>query len=680
MKILTRWTLTLTAALAAVVLQPSVGRTQSVSTFLGGSGTSELAQTGWTTAGNWNTGTVPSGSSVWAQINSSTAPILRINYGSTAIATGGTMSVGAISFLPTIALATGSTYELRNSSTSTVGVQRYYGVDTTVDGQSRKYILINTSTVSDVGVSQSGGVGSVGQTFELMNSGAIHVGANTSLTLSPQIKDGSGSQSITKTGQGILSFSGVTYASTAAGTANYSITSTYSGGFVLNGGIVQWASSGTAGVSTPFGLGPVTLQSGTLRSTTTGGRLIYNNVVLDGSATLGSTASGFTGNITVSNTSGSRSTTIASNSVITTADGVTTDWQQAMSGTGGLTKAGSGILNLSGSTQRSTFSGGFVADGGIVQWTNSGTPGVSTPFGLGSLTLRSGTLRSTGTTSREINTSVVLDGAVTLGSTTAGQTGIITVTNSGSTTVASNSVVTIVDGGTTAWNQATSGAGAVTKAGSGILIFTGSGGSLTHSGSTVVQAGTLIMNANLASAGAVSVLNGATLFGSGTIAGPATVQSGGLLSPGSAAANSGVLTFGSSLGLSGQTLLEMTGTGRGSQYDAFTIAGGLTYGGSLQLQFSGTLPEGTYNLFGGFSSQSGSFSTISLTGGYSGSLTNSSGVWTGTFGSQSLTFSNATGALLIVPEPTTGLLTGLACAMAAATLSRRRRLDADRPS
>ena len=663
MKILTRWTLMLTAALAAVVIQPSVGRTQSVSTFLGGSGATATNQQSWTQAGNWNTGVVPTGTGVWAQINSSTSPLLRILYTATSVGSGTSLTVGAISFLPTLAVSSGSTYEIQNNSSGTKGTLKLYGVTTTIDGTSRNVILDNRTTLSEVNFTQT----LAGQDFELYTSGAVNVAANTQLTLSPLIRDGSGSQSITKIGQGTLQFP-----------SSNSAASTYAGGFLLNGGIVQWAASGTAGVSTPFGLGPLTLQSGTLRSTTTGGRLIYNNVVLDGSVTLGSTASGFTGKITVNNTSGS--TTIASTSVITTADGVTTEWQQAMSGTGGLTKAGSGILELSGSTQRSTFTGGFVADGGVVQWTNSGTPGVSTPFGLGSLTLRSGTLRSTGTTSREINTSVVLDGAVTLGSTTAGQTGIITVTNSGSTTVASNSVVTIVDGGTTAWNQATSGAGAVTKAGSGILIFTGSGGSLTHSGSTVVQAGTLIMKANLASAGAVSVLNGATLFGSGTIAGPATVQSGGILSPGSAASSAGVLTFGSSLGLSGQTLLEMTGTDRGSQYDAFTIAGGLTYGGSLQLQFSGTLPEGTYNLFSGFSSQSNSFSTISLTGGYSGSLTNNSGVWTGTFGSQSLTFSNATGDLLIVPEPTTGLLTGLACAMAAATLSRRRRLDADRPN
>jgi len=516
------------AVAAAVGLQSVPAAAQTVSTFLGGSGTTELAQTGWTTAGNWNPGVVPTGTAVWPQINSSTATALRVNYGSSSVGTTGTLTVGAISFLPTLTVATGSTYEFRNSSSSQRGTLRFYGVDTTVDGVPRRVILDNRTSLGDIGVSQS----SQGQDYELYTSGAINVAANTSLTLSPLIRDGSGSQSITKIGQGMLSFAGVGYAVT---TTNNSGSSTYSGGFVLNGGIVQWALSGTAGVGTPFGLGSLTLRSGTLRSTSASGRSINTSVILDGSATLGSGDAGFTGSITVNS------------------------------------------------------SGGSLA-----------------------------------------------------------------------TTVASNSILTIVEGGSTTWNQATSGTGSITKAGSGILRFTGAGGSLNHTGNTVAQSGTLIMNANLASASAVSVLSGATLFGTGTIAGAATSVSGAVVSPGAVAGGAGVLTLGSSLGLGGQTLLELTGTTRGIQYDAFDVAGGLTYGGSLQLQFSGTLPDGTYNLFSGFGSQVGTFSSIVAAGGYSGALSESSGVWTGTFGSQTLTFSNSTGELVIVPEPASVLAAGLA--------------------
>ena len=514
---------------------------QSVSTFLGGSGATDLAQTGWTTTGNWNTSVVPTGTAAWAQINSSTATVLRVNYGSSAVGTTGTLTVGAISFLPTLTVATGSTYEFRNSSGSQRGTLRFYGIDSTVDGVPRRIILDNRTSLGDIGVSQS----SQGQDYELYTSGAINVAATSSLTLSPLIRDGVGSQSITKLGQGVLSFAGVGYAVT---TTNNSGSSTYSGGFVLNGGVVQWALSGTAGVGTPFGLGPLTLRSGTLRSTTASGRSINTSVILDGTATLGSTDSGLTGNITVNSASGSLATTIAS-----------------------------------------------------------------------------------------------------------------------------DSVVTIVAGGSTAWNQSTSGTGSLTKSGAGILRFTGAGGSLNHTGETIVQSGTMMMNANLASASAVSVLSGATLFGSGTIAGSATTLSGAVLSPGASAGTPGVLTFGNSLALGGQTLLELTGTTRGALYDAFDVTGGLTYGGDLQLQFSGTLPEGTYSLFGGFSSQGGAFSSITAAGGYVGSLSETAGVWTGTFGSQTLTFSNATGDLVIVPEPASLIAAGLGAAIAIGGIVRRLR-------
>lgn len=531
----------LMVAVAALLLSSGSVTAQSVSTFLGGSGATELAQTGWTTTGNWNTSVVPTGTGVWAQINSATATALRINYGSSSVGTTGTLTVGAISFLPTMTLATGSTYEFRSSSSTTRGTLRFYGIDTTVDSVPRRVILDNRSSLSDIGVSQS----SSGQDYELYTSGAINVATSTALTLSPLIRDGSGSQSITKLGQGLLSFSGVSYAGT---TTNNSGSSTYSGGFVMDGGVVQWALSGTAGVGTPFGLGALTLRSGTLRSTTTSGRSINTSVILDGSVTLGSSDAGFTGTITVNSAGGSLTTTIASTSILT-----------------------------------------------------------------------------------------------------------------------------IVEGGSTAWNQSTSGTGGLTKTGAGILRFTGAGGSLNHSGSTVVQSGTMMMNANLASASPVSVLNGATLFGSGTIAGAASTQAGSVLSPGAAAGSTGVLTFGSNLGLSGQTLLELSGTTRGSQYDAFSIAGGLTYGGPLQLQFTGTLPDGTYNLFTGFGSQAGTFSSIMAAGGYSGALTEAAGVWSGTFGAQTLTFSNATGDLVIVPEPTTLLAAGCGAAIALGGVYRRLR-------
>jgi fibronectin-binding autotransporter adhesin len=525
----TRRLLTL-AALVLGCAQASASA-QSVATFIGGSGSTSTSQQSWTQPGNWDTGVVPTGTNVWAQINSSTSPILRILYTSTTLGggvSGTSLSVGAISFLPTM-LSTSSTFTIQNNGTSVgaKGTLKFYGIDTTVGGLPRRIILDNSTTFNEVAFTQT----NQGQEFELNTSGAINVAANTQLTLSTMIRQDGTARSLTKIGDGVLSF---------AGTGNQSQLSTYAGGFVLEGGVVQWALSGTAGVGTPFGLGSLTLRSGTVRSSGGTGRTIHASVVLDGTATIGSAVPGFTGNITVSS---SGNTTIARPSSLTIADGATTDWQQAMSGTAGLTKSGAGVLQLSGSSQFSTNTGGFVVAGGIVQWTNSGSAAANTPFGLGTLTIRSGTLRSSGSTSRAINTSVVLDGSATLGSTAAGLTGDIAVNSAGGslgTTLASDSSLTIA-GGSTVWHQAVSGSAALTKAGDGTLRFSGIGGPLTYTGSTVIQAGTLIMDGQLTSPASTSVLAGATLQGSGTISGPTVIQTDATLAPGT---GPGTLTLG----------------------------------------------------------------------------------------------------------------------------------------
>jgi autotransporter-associated beta strand protein len=390
----------------------------------------------------------------------------------------------------------------------------------------RRVILVNSSTFTNVSFTQT----NAGQDFELHTSGAIHVADGTQLTLTPTIKDGTGSQSITKTGAGILTFSGST-----------SATSTYAGGFVLEGGVVQWALSGSA-AGNPFGTGPVTLRSGTLRSTTTSGRSITNSMILDGAVTLGSTEDGLTGTITINSAGGSLSTTLVS-----------------------------------------------------------------------------------------------------------------------------DSVVTIVAGGSTAWNQSVSGSGSLTKAGAGLLRFTPLS-TLSHTGSTVVTEGTLLMAGSLTSPGPVSVQSGGTLQGTGTIAGVTTIEAGGILAPG---ANLGVLSFVSDLTLSGAADLELTGTTRGSAYDAVDVDGLLTYGGTLLLQIPSVLSDGTYELFKGFNSHAGSFATITLSGAYAGNLTETAGVWSGSFGGQDISFTNATGSLVIVPEPRAILLAGLGLALAVRCLRWR---------
>jgi hypothetical protein len=493
------------AALVLSVSQLPTVSAQTVKTFIGGGSPTNS----WTIPSNWTPSGVPNASDIWAQIDSrsTTEDVQTILYTSSNLPTSPVMSLGAMSFLPTLTLSSGTSLSVQNNSTTTKGTLKFFGIDTTIDGQPRRIVLDNSSTLSNVSFTQS----NAGQDFELNTSGVIHVAANTQLTSTATILEAGGARALTKIGPGTLIFSGAS-----------SDDSVYSGGFVMEDGIVQWSISGSSSAS-PLGIGPLTLQGGTLRSTTTTGRSVNVSIVLDGGATLGSTEEGFTGNITVNSGGGSLTTTLLSDSVVTIADGATTIWNQAISGTGNLTKAGGGLLNLNGF-----------------------------------------------------------------------------------------------------------------------------GGDLTYTGNTIAAAGTLEIDGDYTGSGTFEVQNGATLTGTGSIAGATTILAGGTLSPG---ASPGLLTFGDDLSLAGTTVMEIDGPTRGTDYDGIDVAGTLGYGGTLDLQIPSTLADGTYQLFDGFASESGSFASITLSGAYTGSLSESAGVWTGSFGGQDFTFTNATGDLAVVPEP-----------------------------
>ena len=231
------------------------------------------------------------------------------------------------------------------------------------------------------------------------------------------------------------------------------------------------------------------------------------------------------------------------------------------------------------------------------------------------------------------------------------------------------------------------GQGGFTQAGSGTTVLNAAN---VYLGTTNVDAGTLIINGNQAGAtGAVTVANGATLGGSGTIGGAVTVN--GSLSPGN---NSpGILTVASlDLTPGSTTLMQIIGAGNlagtaGTAYDKLVIstAGGLGYGGTLDLDFANTatFADGTtFDLFGFTGSTLGRFGSVSSTGsGSYGGLTFSGldGVWTALFGSQQLTFSELTGQLRFttssVPEidPATGSSALSLVAGVVALIEQRRR-------
>jgi autotransporter-associated beta strand protein len=305
---------------------------------------------------------------------------------------------------------------------------------------------------------------------------------------------------------------------------------------------------------------------------------------------------------------------------------------------GSFTKSGSGTLILTGNN---LHTGSTTLANGTLQVGNSGALG------------NGGDILFTGGTLRYTSSSNGTDYSSRIKNSTAA---IVLDTNGTDVTLSSG--------------LASTNTGGLTKFGAGSLTLFGAN---AYTGSTVVSAGTLLVNGNSSAAtGAVSVSTGATLGGSGSLGGATTLNSGAILSPGN---SPGVLTFGSSLSLlqGSETRMEINGTTSGTEYDGINVTGLLTYGGNLTLIFGQTFNPGNYsfNLFGS-GSQSGSFDAITLAGSYTGFLNNNAGTWTLTSGLDAFEFSQSNGSLSLtvaIPEPGTWAL----MAIAASFLLWRRR-------
>lgn len=136
----------------------------------------------------------------------------------------------------------------------------------------------------------------------------------------------------------------------------------------------------------------------------------------------------------------------------------------------------------------------------------------------------------------------------------------------------------------------------------------------------------------------------------------------GALQPGN---SPGVLTFTGNLtlGSSANSTFEIQSGSpvRGTTYDGVTVSSLLTYAGTLTLSLTTLVSDGTYNLFD-FTSTAGNFGSVVFAGGgYSGSFTHNSGIWSATSNGQNFSFALASGDLIIsaIPEPSTTLLLGV---------------------
>src|SRR5271166_2880097 len=224
----------------------------------------------------------------------------------------------------------------------------------------------------------------------------------------------------------------------------------------------------------------------------------------------------------------------------------------AISGTGQLTKTGSGALVLIGTN---TYSGGTTISAGTLQIGNGGTSGSivgnvadngTLAFDRSDAVTFSGVISGTGSLVQLGSGTLVLTGNNTYTGGTTISAGTLQIGNGGTTGSITGNVT---DNGTLAFDRsdavtfagAISGTGSLAQLGSGTLTLTGNN---TYTGSTTISAGTL------------QVGNGGT---SGSISGPVTDNSTLAFDRSDAVTFSGAISGTGSLVQLGSNTLTLTG-------------------------------------------------------------------------------------------------------------------------
>jgi fibronectin-binding autotransporter adhesin len=450
-----------------------------------------------------------------------------------------------------------------------------------------------------------------------------------------------------------LAGAGSTLEKLGGGTLTLSATSTYSGGTTVSGDTLKVASTGLITHASADLVVGTSAGNGTL--------LVNGGSVSVRNATLGRD-DGSIGLLTVDNGG-----TFTSSGTLLVGSG------DSASGT--FTVAGGTVTTAAATIGAGNGTGSATVSGG--SWTNSGDLAV----GNGTLTISSGTVTVGGTLSESSPTSIaLLGGELRIGTGGAGGVLQANLNLHGSLVFNSSS--------DSSYGRVIEGSGTLTKTGSGTLTLTNAG-TYGYSGLTTVSAGGLVIDGSLVNSSVV-VDAGGVVGGSGTVPNTLQVNSGGTLAPGLAGGPS-LFTVGalslqdgslSSFGIVGNGALAGTA---GTNYDSVGINDPSisTFAGTLRLNFSNPVAIANGEVFQLFAFDGavsvGNFSSVIAagTGVYRNVSFYQSGPkeWTSTYGTseQYLRFSELTGRLEVVPEPSTwGMLLAGGAAAGISSLRRRR--------
>jgi autotransporter-associated beta strand protein len=340
-----------------------------------------------------------------------------------------------------------------------------------------------------------------------------------------------------------------------------------SGGFTKAGnGIMQLSGMNSY-------TGATNVNAGTLRAVVAGTFSSASAFTVASGATLD--LAGF--NQTIGSLAGAGSVTLGAATLTAGGDDSSTIFSGTISGTGGFTKTGTGILQFSGTN---SYTGATTISAGTLKAGATGAFASASAF-----TVATGATLDLGGFDQTIG-SLAGAGSVTLGAATLTAGG---------------------DNSSTTFSGTISGSGGLTKAGSGTLRLTGTS---TYTGATIVDGGTLDVEGTLASTSAVTVNAGGTLTGAGIVDPPLTItiNAGGTLAPGNG-------TPGSSMTIDGNLVMQSGATYRvqvdPSTASFATVNGTASLGGATvnAVFASGGYVSKTYTILTASGGISGTFAT-----------------------------------------------------------------------
>lgn len=425
--------------------------------------------------------------------------------------------------------------------------------------------------------------------------GTLLMGAQNALAASSTVQFSNGTWDLNGFNQTVKglssnnSLASVTLGS-AALTVNNTDNLTYWGGISGSGSVTKAGTGSlTLGGVTSY-TGATLINSGTLRLG------VQNAITQSLGVDLSAGTLDLAGyNQRIANLGGNTGTSVTLGSATLTVDSTTNSsfWGN-ISGTGGLTKTGAGLLDLRAAN---SYSGTTAVTGGMLRV----APGASIANSSSISISNGGMLGLSAANALSANAAVSLTGAGSQLGISANQQ-IGSLTGTADTNIVFDDGLTLTTGTSNtssvfAGNIGSNGKGNIVKIGSGGLTLTGING---YTGTTSLQSGSLIVNGSIAASSLTTVEAGAALGGGGRV-GATTVKDGGTLAAG---APVGTLHIDGNLTLEQGSQIAYEAGAPGVDYatpgtsDSLSVAGNLTLNGArLNITDAGGFGAGLYRIF-----------------------------------------------------------------------------------